>query len=218
VEARVCALDGTGSQLVAGGADHHLDRLPPCGRLPIAGIPKPQKQLRKAGWAADRRCQAGTELGDLDWLVQVGRRDALGAGAKEEIAERLAGGEPLARRVTVCRLSAASTSRASRVRSSHTKLCVLQPDWSGPPSSCCLPLRSRGSASSCLARSRDRRPNRGGFVPAFPEHARRQTPRLGECAGISLNAHRELGSTATSSQSPKLPVCSLTGTYPIWYI
>jgi hypothetical protein len=106
VEARVCALDGTGSQLVAGGADHHLDRLPPCGRLPIAGIPKPQKQLRKAGWAADRRCQAGTELGDLDWLVQVGRRDALGAGAKEEIAERLAGGEPLARRVTVCRLSA----------------------------------------------------------------------------------------------------------------
>ena len=57
--------------------------------------------MRNPSWATDRRCQARTQLVNLDRLVHVGGRDALDAGAKKEIAEGLTEGEPLTRRIAV---------------------------------------------------------------------------------------------------------------------
>src|SRR5262245_55147340 len=83
------------------GARDDLGRLPPRRRLPVAGVAETRQQLRKRGWAADRACQARTQFFHLDRLVQERRRDAFDAGAKEHVAEGLAGGGPVARRVAV---------------------------------------------------------------------------------------------------------------------
>jgi len=80
----------------------------------------------------------------------------------------------------------ASTGRARRtLADSRSSTCPRAGRrWSGLPSSPLPAAALKRSASPCLARRPDRR-QAWEVLPAFPEHARRQTPRLRQCSGMT---------------------------------